>query len=134
MVKYTWFPGHMAKALRDIESKLKHVDLILEVRDARVPLSSVNDRLGKALANKRRIVVLNKTDLADPSYQQVRFLAAGSVLCRMHSRLPWIRVLAFASLMSVGLLIVLTQMLVAVTALWPTISLAIGLGNTKSSK
>lgn len=62
----SWFPGHMAKALRLMESRLKLVDLIVEVRDARLPLSSANADLARLAAHKRRLVLLNKTDLADP--------------------------------------------------------------------
>lgn len=72
MVRFTWFPGHMARALREIETRLKAVDLVLEVRDARLPLSSANARLEAAVAKKRRIVVLNKSDLADLNSQQVQ--------------------------------------------------------------
>eukprot|EP00198_Chlamydomonas_reinhardtii_P010953 XP_001700290.1 predicted protein [Chlamydomonas reinhardtii] len=63
----SWFPGHMAKALRQLEQRIKQVDLVLEVRDARVPLSSFNPHLEKLVAAKRRLVLLNKTDLADPA-------------------------------------------------------------------
>ncbi|PNW87998.1 hypothetical protein CHLRE_01g010150v5 [Chlamydomonas reinhardtii] len=57
----------MAKALRQLEQRIKQVDLVLEVRDARVPLSSFNPHLEKLVAAKRRLVLLNKTDLADPA-------------------------------------------------------------------
>lgn len=61
-----WFPGHMAKARRQIEEKLKLIDIVIELLDARIPLSSRNPMIDQILASKRRIVLLNKADLADP--------------------------------------------------------------------
>ncbi|MEW5318931.1 MAG: hypothetical protein WDW38_010113 [Sanguina aurantia] len=55
----------MAKALRDIQSKLKQVDLVMEVRDARMPFTSANEILDASISAKRRVVVLNKWDLCD---------------------------------------------------------------------
>lgn len=60
-----WFPGHMRKALRLIEDKLKLVDIIIETCDARIPFSSRNPELNTILNNKRRLLILNKADLAD---------------------------------------------------------------------
>uniref|UniRef100_A0A0E0MF68 CP-type G domain-containing protein n=1 Tax=Oryza punctata TaxID=4537 RepID=A0A0E0MF68_ORYPU len=62
-----WFPGHMAAASRAIRDRLKLADLVLEVRDARIPLSSANEDLQPVLASKRRILALNKKDLANPN-------------------------------------------------------------------
>lgn len=61
-----WFPGHMAKARRQIEEKLKMIDIVIELLDARIPMSSRNPMIDEILASKRRVVVLNKADLADP--------------------------------------------------------------------
>ncbi|MDX2470300.1 MAG: ribosome biogenesis GTPase YlqF [SAR324 cluster bacterium] len=61
-----WFPGHMAKALKQFREKIKLVDILLEVRDARAPLTSTNHELLKELGAKGRVILLNKTDLADP--------------------------------------------------------------------
>ena len=61
-----WFPGHMNKALNEVENKVKLVDVIIELLDARAPISSINENLGKITANKKKLVVLTKTDLADP--------------------------------------------------------------------
>lgn len=58
----SWFPGHMAKAKRNIEAKLKLVDIVWEVVDARLPCSSHNPF---AIKNKQRIILINKCDLAD---------------------------------------------------------------------
>ncbi|CAN6830481.1 unnamed protein product [Brassica oleracea] len=62
-----WFPGHMAAATRAIRSRLKLSDLVIEVRDARIPLSSANEDLQPQLSAKRRIIALNKKDLANPN-------------------------------------------------------------------
>ena len=62
-----WFPGHMNKALNEVENKVKLVDVIIELFDARAPISSINENLGKITANKKKLVVLTKTDLADPN-------------------------------------------------------------------
>ncbi|KAF8659804.1 hypothetical protein HU200_058271 [Digitaria exilis] len=62
-----WFPGHMAAASRAIRDRLKLADLVIEVRDARIPLSSANEDLQSVLSAKRRILALNKKDLANPN-------------------------------------------------------------------
>ncbi|KAI5682851.1 hypothetical protein M9H77_04079 [Catharanthus roseus] len=62
-----WFPGHMAAATRAIRDRLKLSDLVIEVRDARMPLSSTNQTLQPMLSGKRRIIALNKKDLANPN-------------------------------------------------------------------
>ncbi|XP_042025636.1 short integuments 2, mitochondrial-like isoform X1 [Salvia splendens] len=65
--KVNWFPGHMASATRAIRDRLKLSDFVIEVRDARIPLSSKNDELQPLLAGKKRVVALNKKDLANPN-------------------------------------------------------------------
>ena len=62
----TWFPGHMAKALRKVQEKLKMIDIVLEIRDARVPLISGNDKLQQTVGQKKRLIIVNKINLADP--------------------------------------------------------------------
>jgi ribosome biogenesis GTPase A len=61
-----WFPGHMAKTLREMRDHIRLVDLVVETCDARLPESSRNPELDRLLGQKPRILVLNKTDLADP--------------------------------------------------------------------
>lgn len=61
-----WFPGHMAKARRKVVEKLKLVDMVIELLDARLPLSSRNPMIGEIVKGKPRLVLLNKSDLADP--------------------------------------------------------------------
>lgn len=63
--RINWFPGHMVKAIRQVQEKMKLVDLVLEIRDARVPLTSGNSKLHEVLGQKGRIIVLNKVNLAD---------------------------------------------------------------------
>lgn len=60
-----WFPGHMAKTRRLIKESLPFVDLVTEIVDARIPLSSSNPELAKMIGSKPRIVLLNKCDVAD---------------------------------------------------------------------
>ncbi len=60
-----WYPGHMAKAKRLIEDDLKFIDVVIEVIDARIPISSRNPDLNKMIKNKKKIIILNKSDLAD---------------------------------------------------------------------
>ena len=62
-----WYPGHIAKAERQLKEKLNLVDVIIEVRDARLPLSSSYDNIEKLLGDKPRLLLLNKADLVDKS-------------------------------------------------------------------
>lgn len=62
-----WFPGHMAKALRQVKENLISVDIVLELVDARLPESSRNPQLAEVLQDKPSIIVLTKMDLADPA-------------------------------------------------------------------
>lgn len=69
-MNYQWYPGHMTKAKRMMQENIKLIDLVIELVDARIPLSSRNpdiDELGK---NKARIILLNKSDLADARYNK----------------------------------------------------------------
>ena len=60
-----WFPGHMAKARRQVTEKLKLVDIIFELVDARLPLSSRNPMIDEVVNQKTRLLILNKQDMAD---------------------------------------------------------------------
>lgn len=66
MATIQWFPGHMAKAKRQVAEKLRFVDIVFELVDARLPYSSRNPMLDEIIQQKPRIILLNKTDLADP--------------------------------------------------------------------
>lgn len=61
-----WFPGHMTRARRQIQEKLKLIDVVIELLDARLPLSSRNPMIDEILQGKPRLILLNKADLADP--------------------------------------------------------------------
>ena len=60
-----WFPGHMTKTKRQIQSSLKLVDAVAEIIDARIPVSSRNPDLAKLVQNKPRVILLNKCDMAN---------------------------------------------------------------------
>lgn len=60
-----WFPGHMAKARREVTEQLKLVDIVFELIDARLPLSSRNPMIDQVIHQKPRLLILNKVDLAD---------------------------------------------------------------------
>lgn len=62
-----WFPGHMAKARRQVTEKLKLIDIVFELVDARIPMSSRNPMIDEIVSSKPRIVLLNKADKADDS-------------------------------------------------------------------
>ena len=68
MAAIQWFPGHMAKAQREIEEKLKLVDVVLELIDARIPFSSINPNFENLLKNKAKLIVMTKVKMADPIY------------------------------------------------------------------
>ncbi len=61
-----WFPGHMTKTKRQMEADIKLVDLVIEVVDGRIPMSSKNPYLDEVWNRKPRIIAINKSDLADP--------------------------------------------------------------------
>lgn len=65
-----WFPGHMAKARREIEESLKLVDIAIEICDARIPVSSRNPQIKEILGSKPSLLILNKSSLADPEVSE----------------------------------------------------------------
>ena len=65
MAQIQWFPGHMAKAKREISEKMKLIDIVIELVDARAPYSSKNPLFNGVVNNKPRLIVLTKEDLAD---------------------------------------------------------------------
>ena len=88
-MNYQWYPGQMTKARRLMQEDIKLIDLVIELVDARVPLSSRNpdiDELGK---NKSRLILLNKADLADERQNEAwkeYFSAAGFHVVKVNSR------------------------------------------------
>lgn len=65
-----WYPGHMAKTKRQIQEDLKLIDVVVEILDARIPMSSRNPDIEEIIKNKSRLIVLNKFDLADEKQNQ----------------------------------------------------------------
>jgi ribosome biogenesis GTPase A len=76
-----WFPGHMAKARREVTEKLKLVDIIFELVDARIPYSSRNPMIDEIIQHKPRLVLLNKADMADreATKEWIAFFAAKGI-------------------------------------------------------
>ena len=64
-VVLNWYPGHMAKTKKQIIEDLKLIDIVVEILDARIPLASQNPDVKEYTKGKRKIMVLNKSDLAD---------------------------------------------------------------------
>lgn len=84
-----WFPGHMTKTKRQIEKSLKLVDIVAEIIDARIPVSSRNPVLDKLINNKPRVILMNKCDMADSAqtsrwidYYKSKGIAAIALDCR----------------------------------------------------
>ena len=60
-----WYPGHMAKTKRQIQEDLKLIDVVVELLDSRIPISSRNPDINTLVQGKKKIIVLNKSDLAN---------------------------------------------------------------------
>ncbi len=60
-----WYPGHMAKTKREIEEELKNIDIVIEILDSRIPISSQNPDIASLTQGKKKLIVLNKSDLSD---------------------------------------------------------------------
>ena len=69
-MQYQWYPGHMTKAKRQMQEDIKLVDLVIELVDARIPISSHNPDIDTLGRQKSRMVLLNKADLADEAKNQ----------------------------------------------------------------
>ena len=69
-MNYQWYPGHMTKARRMMEENIKLIDLVIEVVDARIPMSSRNPDIDNLAKNKARLILLNKSDLSDERLNQ----------------------------------------------------------------
>ncbi|MDO4615227.1 MAG: ribosome biogenesis GTPase YlqF [Lachnospiraceae bacterium] len=63
---YQWYPGHMTKSIRQMQENMKLIDLVIEILDARIPVSSRNPDIDKLAQGKARMILMNKSDLADP--------------------------------------------------------------------
>ena len=64
-MQFQWYPGHMTKAKRQMQEDIKLIDLVIELVDARIPLSSRNPDIDELGQNKARLILMNKSDLAD---------------------------------------------------------------------
>ncbi len=69
-VRLSWYPGHMAKTRKQITEDLKFVDIVIELLDARIPIASQNPDIGNIISKKKKIVILNKSDLSDEKENQ----------------------------------------------------------------
>lgn len=69
-MNFQWYPGHMAKARRMMQDDIKLIDVVIELVDARIPLSSKNPDIDELAKNKSRVILLNKYDLAEPKYTE----------------------------------------------------------------
>lgn len=78
-----WFPGHMAKTLRLMEADIRNADAVLQLLDARIPLSSLNPEIERITATKPHLYVMNKADLADPTItaQWVKYFKSAGAGC-----------------------------------------------------
>ena len=78
-----WFPGHMTKTLRMMETEIQHVDASLVLLDARIPLSSLNPEIERITARKPKLYALNKADLADPAVTEewIKYFRAADAGC-----------------------------------------------------
>ena len=78
-----WFPGHMAKTLRLMEADIRNVDAVLQLLDARIPLSSLNPEIERITATKPHLYVMNKADLADPTItaQWIKYFKSAGAGC-----------------------------------------------------
>ena len=89
---FQWYPGHMSKAKRQMQEDIKLIDLVIELVDARIPLSSRNpdiDELGK---NKARLIIMNKSDLSDEAKNQewaAYFKSLGYFVVQLDARSKW---------------------------------------------
>ena len=89
MNNYQWYPGHMTKAMRMMQENISLVDMIIELTDARIPMSGRNPDIDKLGKNKSRLILLNKSDLADPSVNKAwveYFTAQGALVMEMNSK------------------------------------------------
>ncbi len=84
--KIQWFPGHMTKAKRMMESQVKLVDVVVEMLDARIPRSSTNPMLLEVLGGKPKVIALNKTDMADAAQTDLwidKLKKSGLTVCKV---------------------------------------------------
>ena len=87
MDNINWYPGHMKKTRELIEENLRLVDLVIEVVDARIPVSSRNPIIDQLVRDKKRIIILNKSDLSDRKANEAwieKFKSEGNIVLSMN--------------------------------------------------
>lgn len=84
MGKINWYPGHMKKTREQIQERLRRIDVVMELRDARIPRSSRNPVLDEIIGDKPRLILLNKADLADPAVTRrwIAWFRSQGIPCR----------------------------------------------------
>ena len=70
-ININWYPGHMAKTRKQIAEDLKLIDVVIEILDSRIPISSRNPDIANLTEGKDKIIILNKSDLADPKQNEL---------------------------------------------------------------
>lgn len=88
-MNFQWYPGHMTKAKRMMQENIKLIDIVVELVDARIPFSSKNPDIDELAKNKYRLVLLNKTDLADPKKTDIwaqYFESKGFAVAKINSK------------------------------------------------
>ena len=88
-MNYQWYPGHMTKAKRQMQEDIKLIDLVIELLDARTPLASRNPDIDELAKNKSRLILLNKSDLADDAVTESwksYFESQGNFVLKVNSR------------------------------------------------
>lgn len=84
-----WYPGHMTKAVREMKEDIRLIDIMIEIIDARIPVSSRNPDIDSLANNKSRIIILNKSDLADDAATDTwikKFTDAGIIAVKTNAR------------------------------------------------
>ena len=84
-----WYPGHMTKARRMMQEDIKLIDIVIELVDARLPLASKNPDIDDLAKGKARLILLNKSDMADPKYTKLwesYFKAKGFFVLQINAR------------------------------------------------
>ena len=79
-----WYPGHIAKAERQLKEQLKSVDVVLEVRDARIPISTHHPQVSEWIGNKARLLILNRLDMISPQAKEL-----WTEYFRTHNQIPY---------------------------------------------
>lgn len=131
-----WFPGHMAKTRRLIEQNIRLIDVVAELADARIPATSRNPELGRLIpGGKPRVLVLNKSDLADPAGNEAwlaHYKSAGlyCMLCDSKSR---VSTKAFAALIKAAAAGLLERRARRGTAGMPLRVMVVGIPNVGKS-